>query len=134
MDRLNPTCTVSFCPYYPTYNLTDARVENLTVAIATAGQTGWDCDPPYHVYCSDASLRYGSNHDYATFEAFMSYAQQLDPIFLFVHQFNEYVPPDEGWDAQTVDDIEPADLWGRSALEEVEMQVQLYRQHHSPNQ
>jgi len=132
VDRLNPTCTVSFCPYYPTYNRTRARVENLTVAIASAGQNGWDCDPPNHVYCPDASLRYGSSGDYATFESFMSYARQLQPIFLFVHQFNEYVPSDEGWDAQTDDDIEPADLWGRSALDEVRMQVQRYREHNRP--
>ncbi len=132
VDRLNPSCTVSFCPYYPTYNRTGARVENLTVAIATAGQNGWDCDPPNHVYCPDASLRFASTRDYATFESFMSYARQLQPIFLFVHQFNEYVPPDEGWDAQTDDDIEPADLWGRSALDEVRLQIQQYREHNSP--
>jgi hypothetical protein len=44
----------------------------------------------------------------------MSYAKQLDPIFLIIHQFNEFVPPDEGFDANTHDDIEPANLWGRS--------------------
>jgi hypothetical protein len=129
VDRLNPACTDSFCPYYPTYNQLNARIENLTVAIATAGQSGWDCDPPNHEYCPDASLRFGSDRDYVTFESFMTFARQLEPIFLFVHQFNEYVPPDEGWDAQTDDDIEPADLWGRSALDEVKMQVQLYRKH-----
>ena len=64
----------------------------------------------------------------------MSYAQQLQPIFLFVHQFNEYVPPDEGWNANTDDDIEPADLWGSSALDEVRRQIGLYRKHRAETQ
>ena len=36
----------------------------------------------------------------------MNYARQLQPIFLFIHQFNEFEPPDEGFDANTDDDIE----------------------------
>jgi len=65
-----------------------------------------------HPICPDASLRLGDNGSYATFDAFMDYARQLDPIFLILHQFNEFAPPDEGFDANTDDDIEPADLWG----------------------
>jgi hypothetical protein len=61
----------------------------------------------------------------------MTYARQLDPIFLFIHQFNEYVPSDEGFDANTTDDIEPTNLWGRTALEAVKDQLRDYRdQHH----
>jgi hypothetical protein len=37
------------------------------------------------------------------------------------------VPPDEGFDANTTDDIEPANLWGFGALEAVHQQIRLYR-------
>ncbi len=57
----------------------------------------------------------------------MTYARQLDPIFLIIDQFNEYVPPDEGWNANTDDDIEPANLWGFGALDAVRRQIKLYR-------
>lgn len=130
VDRLNPTCTVPpFCPYYPSYNGAGSRVENLTVSIATAGEYGWGCPnseaPPY---CPDDSLRFGQGEAYDTFDSFMTYARQLDPIFLIIHQFNEFVPPDEGWNANTDDDIEPANLWGSSALKAVRTQIELYRQ------
>jgi hypothetical protein len=133
VDRLNPTCTVQpFCPYYPSYNLAGSRVENFTASISTAGQSGWGCPnsnaPPY---CTDDSLRYGPTGDasagYVTFTAFMRYAAQLDPIFLIIHQFNEFVPPDEGWNANTDDDIEPANLWGND-LEMVKHQLEIFRQ------
>jgi hypothetical protein len=129
VDRLNPTCTVQpFCPYYPSYNVTGNRVENLTASIATAGQNGWGCpnsdSPPY---CPDDALRFGEDHTYVTFDAFMAYARQLQPIFLIIHQFNEFVQPDEGFDANTDDDIEPSDLWGRTALDAVGEQISLYR-------
>ena len=132
VDRLNPTCTVTpFCPYYPSYNRIGSRVENFTVSIATAGQNGWGCPnseaPPY---CPDDALRFGENDDgsYSTFNAFMVYARELDPIFLIIHQFNEFVQPDEGWNANTTDDIEPANLWGLSALEAVRNQNESYHQ------
>jgi hypothetical protein len=130
VDRLNPTCTVPpFCPYYPSYNVAGSRVENLTVSIATAGQNGWGCPnseaPPY---CPDDSLRFGKGEAYDTFDSFMTYARQLDPIFLIIHQFNEFVPPDEGWNANTDDDIDPSNLWGSSALKAVRTQIEIYRQ------
>jgi hypothetical protein len=114
VDRLNPTCTYSpSCPYFPSYNLTGSRVENFTASIATAGQSGWGCPNENSLpYCPDDALRYGVDGGYDTFDSFMSYAAQLDPIFLIIHQFNEFVPPDEGFDANTDDDIEPANLWG----------------------
>jgi hypothetical protein len=132
VDRLNPTCTVQpYCPYYPSYNLVGnhygSRAENFTASIATAGQNGWGCPnenaPPY---CPDASLRYGPDGSYATFDGFMKYAAQVDPIFLIIHQFNEFTPPDEGFDANTDDDIEPANLWG-SDLGIVKRQIEIYR-------
>ena len=52
----------------------------------------------------------------------------LDPIFLIIHQFNEFVPPDEGFDADTNDDVEPANLWGSGDLEIVRHQILMYRQ------
>jgi hypothetical protein len=129
VDRLNPTCTVQpYCPYYPSYNQTGPRVENFTASIATAGQDGWSCPSTTgSPYCPDASLRYGSDGGYGTFSAFMAYASQLDPIFLIIHQFNEFVPPDEGFDVNTDDDIEPANLWGND-LGVVKRQIELYRQ------
>ncbi len=134
VDRLNPTCTVApFCAYYPTYNevvtSNGPRVENFTASIATAGQSGWGCPnsdaPPY---CPDDALRFGKDRAYVTFDAFMTYARQLDPIFLIVDQFNEFTPPDEGWNANTNDDIEPANLWGFGALDAVKKQIATYRQ------
>jgi len=127
VDRLNTSCTLSLCPYYPSYNQAGSRVENFTASIATAGQNGWGCPnqnaPPY---CPDDALRFGVNDSYVTLDAFMTYARQLDPIFLIIHQFNEFVPPDEGFDANTDDDSEPANLWGFGALEAVKHQISIY--------
>jgi hypothetical protein len=133
VDRLNPSCTETLCPYYPSYNLAGARVENFTVSIATAGQNGWGCPNPQALpYCPDDALRFGPRFgpdgNYDTFDAFMTYAKQLDPIFLIIHQFNEFGPPDEGFDANTHDDIEPANLWGRSGLKAVKDEIRTYRQ------
>jgi hypothetical protein len=135
VDHLNPTCTVTpFCPYYPSYNEihgeAGSRVENFTASIATAGQNGWGCPntnaPPY---CPDDALRFGKNDAYSTFDSFMAYARQLDPIFLIIHQFNEFVPPDEGWNANTDDDSEPSNLWDFGALDAVKHQISIYHQH-----
>jgi len=135
VDRLNPSCTEPLCPYYPSYNVVPAsapassRVENFTASIATAGQNGWGCPkanaPPY---CPDDALRFGEDGGYDTFHSFMTYAKQLDPIFLVIHQFNEFGPPDEGFDANTHDDIEPANLWGRGDLKIVKDEIEAYRQ------
>ncbi|MGO8796432.1 MAG: hypothetical protein ACLQLC_16545 [Candidatus Sulfotelmatobacter sp.] len=129
VDRLNTSCTLPYCPYYPSYNQVGARAENLTVSIATAGQYGWGCpNETVLPYCPDDALRYGEDDAYVTLDAFMGYARQLQPIFLIIHQFNEFVPPDEGFDANTDDDSEPANLWGFGAIEAVREQVGLYRQ------
>jgi hypothetical protein len=128
VDRLNPTCTISLCPYYPSYNLAGPRVENFTASIATAGQNGWGCPNENALpYCADDALRFGDNGAYVTLDAFMTYARQLDPIFLIIHQFNEYVPPDEGFDANTDDDTEPANLWGYGAVDAVRQEIAEYR-------
>jgi hypothetical protein len=128
VDRLNSTCTVApFCPYYPSYNMAGSRVENFTASIATAGQGGWGCPNSNSLpYCPDDALRYGADDSYVTLDAFMTYARQLDPIFLIIHQFNEFVQPDEGFDANTDDDIEPSNLWGNGALEAVKHQISIY--------
>jgi len=131
VDRLNTSCTEPLCPYYPSYNQAGSRVENFTASIATAGQDGWGCPNPNTLpYCPEDALRFGSDGTYATFAAFMTYAKQLDPIFLIVHQFNEFGPPDEGFDANTHDDIEPANLWGKGALKTVKEEIEAYRQTH----
>lgn len=127
VDRLKPSYH-----YYPTYDLAPGdpqRIENLTVSIATAGQSGWGCPEP--TYCPDAALRYGaSGSHYQTLENFMAIARELEPTFLIVDQFNEFAQPDEGWNAQTSDDIEPtyAPLgWGIGALEAVRAAIAAYR-------
>jgi hypothetical protein len=133
VDRLNISCTSFSCPYYPSYNETAGgsglRVENFTASIATAGvEAGWGCPNSNSLpYCPDDALRFGNNRSYATFHAFMAYARQLDPIFLIIHQFNEFEPPDEGFDANTDDDIEPANLWGDGALHAVRHEIRSYR-------
>lgn len=129
VDRLKTSCTLPYCPYYPSYNRVGGRVENLTVSIATAGQYGWGCPNENALpYCPDDALRYGGDDAYATLDEFMAYARELKPIFLMVHQFNEFVQPDEGVDANTEDDAEPANLWGFGAIEAVREQVGRYRQ------
>ena len=129
VDRLNPSCTELYCPYYPSYNNAGSRVENYTASIATAGQTGWRCPNLNPPYCPDDSLRFGKERSYVTFDGFMAYADTLQPIFLLIHQFNEFGPPDEGWNANTDDDIEPANLWSTTAIENVKHQIEIYRQH-----
>lgn len=130
VDRLNTLCSSASCPF-PTYNKVGRRVENFTASIATVGQNGWGCPNPNTLpYCPDDALRFGKNGSYATLESFMKYASELDPIFLFLHQFNEYVPPDEGFDANSIDDIEPTNLWGTGALDAIQGQIEMYRHRH----
>jgi hypothetical protein len=129
VDRLKTSCSNPSCPYYPSYNRRGDRVENFTASIATAGQSGWGCpDPATKPYCEDDALRWDNEDQYRTFESFMTYARALDPLFLIIHQFNEFVMPDEGFDANTDDDIEPANLWDATALGPVREQIRLY--HH----
>ena len=129
VDRLNPSCSQPLCPYYPSYNMAGSRVENFTVSIATAGQSGWGCPHPESLpYCPDDALRFGPDDGYNTFDSFMVYAEQLDPIFLVLHQFNEFAKPDEGFDANTNDEIEPANLWGKGALPAVRDEIRAYKQ------
>ncbi len=135
VDRLNASCSLALCPYYPSFTKVGDRVENFTVSIATAGQSGWGCpnsnEPPD---CSDDALRFGANGSYATFDSFMAYARKLHPIFLILHQFNEFNSSDEGWDANTNDDIEPADQWGRGAVLAVRAQIAAYHREHPRQQ
>jgi hypothetical protein len=128
VDRLNTTCTTALCPYYPSYNRVGKRVENFTASIATAGQDGWGCPNENTLpYCSDDALRYGKDHSYATFHAFMEEARVLDPIFLILHQFNEFQYPDEGFDANTNDDIEPSNQWSALSLTVIRDEIAGYR-------
>ena len=130
VDRLNTSCTLALCPYYPSYNRAGSRVENFTTSIATAGQNGWGCPNSNELpYCPDDALRYGKNGSYETFDLFMTYARKLDPISLILHQFNEFNSSDEGWDANTNDDIEPANQWGSKSLEVVRDQISIYHRH-----
>ena len=129
VDRLNTSCTLSLCPYYPSYNLAGSRAENFTASIATAGQNGWGCPnsdaPPY---CSDDALRFGSDDSYVTLDAFMIYARQLDPIFLIIHQFNEFVPPTRALTRTPTMTPNPRTSGASAALEAVRQQIRLYHQ------
>jgi hypothetical protein len=126
VDRYKPSFRL-----YPTYSVTPAgtQPENLTVSIATPGQRGWGCPRPK--LCAEDALRYGtSGRRYATFESVMKLAFQLQPTFLIVHQFNEFVRPDEGWDAQTSNDAEPTQLpngWGDNGIDAIRQEISAYR-------
>jgi hypothetical protein len=113
--------------YFPTFSHNGDRVENLTVAVATPGQNGWGCPAPHA--CPDDALRFGPDGKYDTLAAFMGYAQQLRPTFLLIDQFNEFDRGngDEGWNADTSDDIEPSQLWHYGAVDAMRHQIQAYR-------
>jgi hypothetical protein len=112
-------------------------VENMTASIATQGRKGWNCasDAGSYRYCPDAALRYcGEGYlngcdapKYETFSEFMGYARALAPVFLIIDQFNEFQPGDEGWDANTNDDVEPTLQWGYEAMQRVIAEVEEYR-------
>ena len=122
VDRLKPSYG-----YYPTFNRAGSAVENMTAAIATPGQNGWGCPEPHA--CPDDALRYGPDRSYATLDAFMAYAATLQPIFLIIDQFNEFDRGngDEGWNADTSDDIEPSHDWHFNALAALRAQIRHYR-------
>jgi hypothetical protein len=127
VDRLKPAYHL-----FPTYDVipgSGGEVENLTVSIATAGQTGWGCPEP--TYCPDDALRYGTvGSKYATLADFMDIADRLQPRFLIVDQFNEFTMSDEGWDANTSDDTEPTHYpkgWGFSGVQAVHDAISMYR-------
>jgi hypothetical protein len=126
VDRLKPAFAL-----YPTYSLIPSgrTAENLTVSVATPGQKGWGCPRP--LFCPEDATRYGTTPDrYVTLEHFMTFAVDLRPTFLIVHQFNEFVRPDEGWDAQTSNDIEPTRMpkgWGYGGLDTVRKEVAEYK-------
>lgn len=127
VDRYKPSYHL-----FPTYTPGAggfSGAENLTVSVATSGQTGWGCPQP--AYCLDDALRYeGATVKYGTLDAFMALAAQLRPRFLIVDQFNEFAQPDEGWDAQTSDDTEPTRLphgWGYTGIQAVHDALAAYR-------
>jgi hypothetical protein len=69
-----------------------------------------------------------SSRRYETFDEYMRLARELRPIFLFIDRFNGFQAADEGWDANTNDDIEPTRQWGYGAMQAVIEQVEAYRQ------
>ena len=116
---------------YPTYSVVPGtdRAENLTVSIATPGQRRWGCPKPR--LCPEDAPRYGpSGSHYATLERFMPIALALKPTFLILHQFNEFARPDEGWDADTSNDIEPTRMprgWGYGGIEAARNAIAAYK-------
>lgn len=139
-DRFNITCKTKACvsgkfpydtyPFYPTYNMAGSRVESFAPGIATAGAYGWGTPGKY---APDASLRFDSQGHYSTFNSFMHLAVRLKPTFLLISQFNEFQKPDEGWDANTSNDMEPADLWGKTGIVAVHDWVVRYRKARKAN-
>jgi hypothetical protein len=109
-DRLMPSLSK-----FPTYNLIDNTVENFAAIIAiiapAAVQDGWG-DWATRTYAPGASFR-GNGQ---TFQSYMAYAEKLKPRFLYIGQFNEFKKPDQGWDANTSNDMEPAEKWGFLSL------------------
>jgi len=141
-DRLDPKFS-----YYPTYNPSPVyrRVENFTASVADGGQDGWGtwpapckaappknpplttCQPGTDYYVDD-TLRNQGGVPYSTFAHFMTDARALDPIFLLIGQYNEFSQPDEGWDANSTDDIEPAnDGIGYGGVNAVGQEILRYR-------
>jgi len=141
-DRLNPKFS-----YYPTFNWSPIyrRVENFTASVANGGQDGWGtwpvpckaappknpplttCQPGTDYYIDD-TLRNQGGLPYSTFAHVMADARALDPIFLLIGQYNEFSQPDEGWDANSTDDIEPAnDGIGYGGVNAVRQEILRYR-------
>jgi hypothetical protein len=121
VDRLNGPPTYTLSPDFK-------RVEAFTASIVTPG-TG------------DMTRWYGSANAYnptaslfnngATFKKFIDYAKLLSPTFLIIHQFNEFATDaayqDDGFDAQTLTDIEPTREYGDTNLKIVGTALQDYR-------
>jgi hypothetical protein len=113
LDRYNPQFG-----YYPSYNLNSSDgIEALTAAYAVSGKCIYDSTikcwgtPPDN-YDPDASLaNYGSDRG-TTFRRFMALANTYKPTFLFINQWNQYHTGDQGFDANTRNDIEPNTLVG----------------------
>jgi len=122
VDRLNPVRQL-----LPSYLIAQAKPDNLTVAMATPSrQNGWG-NATTKVYDPEDGL----NQNGSTFNSFMSYADQLQPSILIVHQFNEF--SENGWDVATDTDIEPSTLTGMASLNEVQEGIASYRLALIPN-
>jgi hypothetical protein len=140
-DRLN-NWGATPGPNFPTFSRCAGAVENMAASIASRGLYGWDCAgrPGALAYCPDAALRYcgrGAQNGcsasrYETFSEYMRLARELRPIFLFIQRFNGFQRSDEGWDANTDDDIEPTRQWGYGAIQAVIEQVEAYRRAGDP--
>jgi hypothetical protein len=61
-------------------------------------------------------------------DAFMAEARKLDPIFLIVHQFHEFGPAGEGFDANPMTISSPRTCRGYTACRSVTQQMRLYRE------
>jgi hypothetical protein len=115
VDRLNSARGV-----LPSYTTAGSRVEAFTVSVATPGTTMVNGDGGWNA--PDAGL-YNNGQ---TFNQFLQYAEQLNPIFLIVDQFNEYGTPDQGVDEQRSNDIEPTMQWGNAKYETVQAALLSY--------
>ena len=63
----------------------------------------------------------------ATFREYMKIANQLKPMFLFIHQWNQFSAADQGWDEERTTDIEPAGLWDFQPYQVVKEEIKKYR-------
>ena len=113
-DRLNPAYNL-----FPSYTVDSGNnVEAFTVTSAapsTNASNFWGG--------ADVTL-YRSG---ATLGDFFNYAKELKPLFLFVNQFNEYTPPDQGIDIEHSNDVEPTKEWGYAKFNKLKEQLQGYR-------
>lgn len=123
IDRLRTDPPVgTLGPSYAVNDPTSSGVEAFTVAMANPAVDGWG-NAATRVPTTRGDLRNGGE----TFRSFMRLAKELNPRFLIINQFNEFAEPDQGWDEQTSNDIEPTNIWGNKYLELVKQEVQIFR-------
>jgi hypothetical protein len=112
VERLNPSAGL-----IPSYTTMGPRVESFEVASATPGTIASN---PWG--SPDAGLYDGGQ--YITLG--LKDAQDLKPTFLIVDGFNEYGTPDQGWDENHSNDIEPTQQWGYDRFNLVKSQLLNY--------
>ncbi|MBK8010666.1 MAG: RICIN domain-containing protein [Deltaproteobacteria bacterium] len=103
------------------------QVEAFTVTMANPAVDGWG-DVANKIPTTQGDLRRNGE----TFRSFMRLARDLNPRFLLINQFNEFAFPDQGWDEETTNDIEPTNLWGMKYVNLVKSEIDAYRALNGP--
>ncbi len=119
VDRLN-----FGAGFIPSYSRNGGAPESFTVTSATMGFDGWG-NFATHQYANGVSLRGNGENLRLSFE----YAKSVSPTFLIIDQFNEYKQQDQGWDANTTNDLEPTNLWGNGPMQLATQLIADYKAH-----